>query len=165
MELVCSYCAKKLAKTNTKNDLRTEFTMCVACQEYFDEQLKGMTIADFLDSCPVSVVVVNANRRMVSCNKEAERMLGKPRGRLTGLMAGEFLECENAIVSGGCGKSVRCASCVIRNTVTDTMVNGTDHENIPAYLNIEKDRVLELKHLSISTKKVDELIFLSVAMA
>jgi len=161
MQMVCSYCEKKLGIKEPKADSSTEYTMCVDCLEYFDKQWKGMSVADYLDSLAGPVVVLNEDSKMVSLNKTAEKMLGKSRNELTGLMAGEFLECEEAVASGGCGKSVRCASCVIRQTVKETMEQGVVHENVRAYFYSEEDSLPVLKRLLISTVKKDKQVYLS----
>jgi hypothetical protein len=162
MKLACSRCEKKLGEKEPLNDPRTEKTMCVDCLEFLEREWRGMTVGDYLDSVDAPVMLVDSERRMVSCNKKAEKVLGKSRGVMKGLMAGEFLECHNSILSEGCGKSIHCSACTIRKSIEGTIKTGESVKEQPAYFNTMERGVPVVKHIKVSTEKEGNFVRLQI---
>ena len=162
MKLVCSRCRKNLGEKEPVKDTATEITMCVECLEFLDKQWRGMTVGDYLDTLDAPIMLVNAERRMVSCNKKAEKVLGKSRGIMRGLMAGEFLECHNSIMSEGCGKSIHCSACVIRKSIEGTIKTGEPVKEEPAYFNTVEHGVPVVRRIQVSTEKEGNMVRLQV---
>lgn len=82
-----------------------------------------------------------------AANRKACEVLGKTLPQIEGLKSGDVFECENARQPEGCGHTVHCSGCAIRQTVLDTMQTENPHTRVPATLN----------HLAGSTR-IDLLI-------
>ena len=162
MKLVCSRCEKKLGEKEPLKDIRTEMTMCVECLEFLEKEWRGMTVGDYLDTVDAPVMLVDSERRMVSCNKKAEKVLGKSRGIMKGLMAGEFLECHNSVLSEGCGKSIHCSACIIRKSIESTVKTGESVKETTAYLNTMEHGVPVVRHIKVSTEKEGNMVRLQI---
>ena len=97
-----------------------------------------------------------------SLNDRAAEMVGKNIGQAKGLQGGDVFECKYAKLPGGCGKTIHCSGCTIRNTVTDTLQTGNSHSQVPATLNTyQQGESVDVEFL-ISTEKVNNVVFLKV---
>lgn len=59
----------------------------------------------------------------------------------------------------GCGQTIHCKSCTIRNSVMDTLNTGISHTNVPAYL--DKSLSKKTKYL-ITTEKAGDAVLLRI---
>ena len=162
MKLVCSRCRKKLGEKEPLKDASVEITMCVECLETLDKQWRGMTVGEYLDTLDAPIMLVNEERRMISCNKKAEKALGKKREVMRGLMAGEFLECHNSVLAEGCGKSIHCSACVIRQSLELTINSGEPVKEVTAYLNTMEHGIPVVRHIKVSTEKEGQYVRLQI---
>jgi len=85
-------------------------------------------------------------------------MLGKSQRRVFGLLGGEVMECRYARLPEGCGNTVHCKTCAIRNTVMEVLETGEPRERVSAYVDREDRRV----GLTISAYKRDLIVLLVV---
>ncbi|MBD3382353.1 MAG: hypothetical protein GF404_09170 [candidate division Zixibacteria bacterium] len=150
----CSYCETDLGQKEPLGQDDISHSICDDCFEYFTDQWSGKDLSEYLDRFEKPVLVVNSDRRVVAFNKQLEEMTGKSYREMAGLRGGEALECAYARLPGGCGKSVHCQTCTIRNTVLETMASGLSQKNINAYL-FQEDQCLDVV---ISTFKIDNTI-------
>ena len=82
------------------------------------------------------------------------KMLNKSDREVFGLLGGEVMECAYARLPEGCGKTVHCEACTIRNTVMAAMESGEPQMHVPVKLK-QADREVEM---TISTDKIDGLV-------
>ena len=62
----------------------------------------------------------------------------------------------------GCGNTIHCKACTIRNAVMETFDSSRNLHRTPAYLNrAGKDTVQRIRFL-ISTEKLDEIVLLRI---
>lgn len=137
--------------------------ICAECLQFLDREWRGMTVGDYLDTVGEPVILVNEEHRMVSCNKSAEKLLGKPRGEMRGLMTGEFLECENSVLSEGCGKGIHCSACVLRQSLDHTIRTGAPVDKVPAHMNWLQNGLPVIRHISISTDRDGDFVRLQIS--
>ena len=79
-----------------------------------------------IDSIPSPLFVVDDDMRIVAFNRAAGRMLGDKPDLAMNLKSGEALHCiHSAEALGGCGASEACKTCVVRNSVGETLRAGT----------------------------------------
>ncbi|MCF8111836.1 MAG: response regulator [Desulfobacteraceae bacterium] len=84
-------------------------------------------------NAPLVLMVVDENRRIKQINGFASQFAGRPAEEMLGLRGGEALRCLHAIDHHeGCGFGQACKQCVIRNTVLDTLINGTTNLQVEA---------------------------------
>lgn len=150
----CSYCETDLGHKEPLDQDDISHSICDDCFEYFTDQWSGMGLGEYLDRFEKPVLVVNSDRRVVAFNKKLEEMTGKGYREMAGLRGGEALECQYARLPGGCGRSVHCQTCTIRNTVLETLTSGMSQRNINAYL-YQDNQYLDV---IISTFKIDNTV-------
>ncbi|MBN2104037.1 hypothetical protein JW835_08370 [bacterium] len=77
-------------------------------------------------------------------------------------MGGDAMECVYARLPGGCGNTIHCKTCTIRNSVTETFNTGKSLRKVPAYLDqMQDESVKEIKFL-ISTEMVNDIVLLRI---
>lgn len=85
-------------------------------------------------------------------------MLGKSERQIFGLRRGEAMECLYARLPEGCGNTVHCEICTVRNTVMEVMETGEPRELVPAYVDRGSHRVA----LAISDYERDGIVLLVI---
>ncbi len=108
------------------------------------------------------VFLVDPDMHVLGANTLSLQMTGKQIQNVTGHLSGEVFECENAILPGGCGATIHCSGCVIRNSVNETYKTGVPVTRRPATLNHNYSRLPPSVDLYITTKKAGEVILLVV---
>ena len=160
MKKICAWCKRELeaGPVFSESDTPISHGMCPVCAFHVRASM-GMPLQEFLDGLNEPVVLVNGDGRVMSANNDAQSLLGKSIDKINGFKGGEVFECEYSCLPEGCGNTVHCAGCTIRNTVMDTFDTGKGHVRESAYLNHNtKGRIDYL----ISTEKVGEYAFLRI---
>jgi PAS domain-containing protein len=106
--------------------------ICAQCSEGLVSPAAALTLGDFLDQLNVPVLLMDDDVRVAGCNHAAHALLGGPRHELKGRLAGEVVECKNAELPGGCGHTMNCKACVIRNAITSTAQSGESRRHVAA---------------------------------
>jgi PAS domain-containing protein len=132
--------------------------MCRACGEHFGAQWAGISYGAYLERFPFPVVLVEGAGRVVAINRPACDFLGREPTDVIGLLGGEAMECARARLPGGCGKTVHCSTCTIRNSVTLTHRTGQAVTRAPARLR-RSDRTFDLL---ISTALAGKLVRVTI---
>ena len=141
MRVVCSYCQTDLGEKEPKDDPAVSHGMCRGCHAHFRRQWRGLSLSEYLDDVPSPVIVVDEDVRLIAANQGAAELLGKAPEEMVGLLGGEALECAHARRPGGCGLTVHCRTCTIRNSVTTTVQTGEPCVRVPAYLERPEGRL------------------------
>jgi hypothetical protein len=134
MKIVCSYCEAHLGHKEPLDDPSVSHGMCVPCLDHFRRQWRGLSLSEYLDDFTSPVVVVDGSGRTIAANRPMGEWLGRGTEEMAGLLGGEALECVNARKPGGCGKTVHCRTCAIRNSVRATFETGQPCVRVPASL-------------------------------
>jgi hypothetical protein len=117
---------------------------------------------DYIDSLKAPVVVIDAVGCVKTANSQARSLLQKELPDIEGFRSGDVFECTFAMLPGGCGNTIHCDACTIRNTVMDTFRSGKSHLMTPAYLlRGISDSNQEINFL-ISTEKVNDVVLLRI---
>jgi len=75
-----------------------------------------------LDAIPAAVFIVEEDVRIVDFNAAAGVLLSRDKGSIVSLRGGEALSCLHAsLTPEGCGHSELCKTCVIRNSVNESL--------------------------------------------
>jgi PAS domain-containing protein len=158
VHLVCAFCRKDLGSKPPLDDARMTHGMCPECSGHFGAQWDGMSYQEYLERFDFPVVVVGGDLRVVAANRAAGDMLGRESGELIGLLGGEALECSHARLPGGCGQTVHCTTCTIRNAVTRASRTGEASGRVPALLS-RSERTYDLM---VSATRDGELVRVTV---
>lgn len=135
--------------------------ICTACMDTFFGP-RQIRLLDFIENLNAAVVVVDAAGRVNGANKRAQGLLHKELPDIAGFRAGDVFECAYAKLPGGCGNTIHCDGCTIRNTVMDTFHTARSHLKKPACLTRGTlDNHQEIEYL-ISTEKVRDVVLLSI---
>jgi len=164
MKRICAWCKKDLGSPDTDSsptDTPITHGICGDCARQvllFNSQ----TLDNFLNRFPNPVFYLDSNTRIVASNNAGYSLLNKEPEEVNGKLGGVAFECRYADLPGGCGKTVHCKTCTIRNTVEDTLKTGKAHVKVPAYPDLhhitEEFRIRFL----ISTERVDNAVLLRI---
>jgi hypothetical protein len=161
MRVVCSYCQQLIATKPPLRDGSVTHGMCQACGDHFGAQWSGMSYDEYLSRFDFPVALVDQDVRLVAVNGPACRLIGKQSRDAVGLLGGDALECARARLPGGCGRTVHCPTCAIRNAVTHTHRTGHPLSRIPATL----QRAGASVELLISTALEGKLVRVTIEKA
>lgn len=138
--------------------------LCHACLPTFMAG-SGQPFTDFLDTLAGSILVMDAECRVIAANSLGRQHLAKELATIEGRLGGEVFECTYAKLPGGCGRSLHCKTCAIRKAVTRTAETGEGCLRVPAFMDlgdISKDLTV---CLLITTEKVNDLVLLRIDAA
>ncbi|MEN8222171.1 MAG: hypothetical protein ABFR36_02835 [Acidobacteriota bacterium] len=162
MKRVCSYCNKHLGyKEDTSVPGAITHGVCDECLEW----LKGgidQSLRDFLDSFNFPVLLIDSNVDVKIANSEAKDLIGKELSEIESFSGGDAIECEFARFPEGCGNTIHCKTCTIRNTVKDTFKTGKSFKDVPAFQNFYSSEGVIKKYLKISTEKFNDMVLLKI---
>lgn len=119
-------------------------------------------LEEFLEALGVPVFLADDDVRVHAGNQLAASLVGKKLDELPGKYGGQVIECVNASRPGGCGKTILCRTCVIRNSVTDTFQTGKSHIRLPASRELATDEGVVSVRFVISTEKVGPVVLLRI---
>ena len=134
------------------------------CDGCYDELSDGMgiPISEFVASLDRPVLLMDDEHTIGMANAAALALVRRSDSDVLGERTGTIFECENAHLPGGCGKTIHCSGCTIRQAVARTYLTGEPQLNIPATLTTVRDPGLADVRLVISTVRVGERVLLRV---
>lgn len=163
MKKICSWCNLDLGTVSVESSYEDAVThgICTEClNTFFGPRRVGLL--DFIDGLDAAVVVVDAAGRVQSANKLAQGLLHKELPAIVGFQGGDVFECAYATLPGGCGNTIHCDGCTIRNTVMDTFRTERSHFKKPSCLTRGTlDNHQEVRFL-ISTEKINDIVLLKI---
>lgn len=135
--------------------------MCSDCAFRMLSRQEG-SINSFLDKMDYPVLLVDSDVNLKYENRMLRELTGKNEQQLEERKGGEVFECVNWRKPGGCGKTIHCSGCTLRNTVEKTYLSGKPSTDVKTTLKVVTEN--EEKQISsfISTQKVGDYVLLSV---
>ena len=163
MKTVC-FCCSKVISTDAFNPSSDHIITHGICDDCVTKMLwpNNPLLLDFIDSLNAPVVVINSSGNVTCANKTARELLQKELPDIVGFQGGNVFECAFAKLPEGCGKTLHCDGCTIRNTVMDTMMSNKSHLNVPAGLSRGISEMYDDIQLLISTEKVNDVVMLRI---
>ncbi|MDY6831383.1 MAG: hypothetical protein SWC96_06000 [Thermodesulfobacteriota bacterium] len=162
MKQVCAWCGKALGSDEAyASDGDISHGICSQCAI----KLSGFeprTAKEVLDYVQEPVFVFNPDGVVTGANHSGLEMLGKNMEEIENALGGDAFECSYADEEGGCGNTLHCKTCSIRNTVMDTLATGKGYKNVPAFQSIKTEAGIKILKFYISTEKVGESILLRI---
>jgi hypothetical protein len=159
IRVVCCYC-KKQVKTKPSEFDAVSHGVCDRCLPLMVREL-GQPMSEFLDDLSPPVLVVQDNARVIAANAAARKMLTREQLEICGELAGEVLGCSHAREPGGCGQTVHCKSCAIRQCVAHTMETAEPCRKT-AYADIGLVSGDKRLRFLIETEKVNSFVRLTI---
>ncbi len=163
MKRTCAKCKKELTpKALRPAPNRITGGICGDClKEIFTDQ--PQTVREILDSLEAPVLLLDKGYLIRGANEPARKILGRPLADIENFLPGEAMECINARLPGGCGKTVHCQACTLRLVLNQTIKSGEDLEKVPAYQDVfQKDGSVARQFLLISTEKLEDFVLLRI---
>lgn len=163
MKVICCACGVYL-RDNPSDALSDDFVShgyCDTCAYHFIAQA-GMALPEYMEGIPAPVVTVTHEGTINFANSKALALLGKPLAQIQGAKGGIVFECEYARLPEGCGQTIHCSGCAIRNTAMDTVRTGKPHNHVPAFLQQHALGGVKRIGLLISTEKKGGIVFLKI---
>ncbi len=160
MKRVCAFCNTVINPGDSPGE-PVSHGICNDCSLRALSRL-GIDIARYIDMPGAPVILVNKDVRIHDVSFEAVRFIGRPLDPILGILAGGTQGCTHAGQPGGCGRTVWCSGCAIRNAVRTTYETGEPVDRCLAVLqqgNPEETRPIDLL---ISTRKAGSIILVSV---
>ncbi|WP_319578046.1 hypothetical protein [uncultured Methanospirillum sp.] len=162
MKHVCAFCSRLLSPDHEKDGL-VSHGICNPCYNHAKASL-GVDLKEYLDMLEEPVVLVDSDMHVLSANTRSKEITGKDVTEIIGLIGGEVFECENANLPEGCGRTVHCSGCVIRNSVSDTYKTGDPVNDQPATLHQLMNGVSIPIEMLISTRKTGSVVLLQIEL-
>lgn len=162
MECICAWCNKTLSSAEEfEADGVITHGICSSCALELTKD-SPRTTREILRLIREPIFVVNSDTVVKAANSSAAELLNKQAADLEENLPGDALECTFSKTGKGCGKTIHCKTCTVRNTITDTINSGACYNNVPAYQNIDTPDGPKVMRFSISTEKVGEMILLRI---
>jgi hypothetical protein len=141
MIIICSYCRSEIGEKEPVEDRRFTHGICPVCHDYYIPKLLNLDMDVHLDGYDAPTLMVDADGRVIGVNQPMISFLGKSREQVLGLLGGEIMGCRYAHLPEGCGNTIHCSVCSIRQTVNATRSNRSDQLSVPAYVDRDGVRV------------------------
>ncbi len=157
---ICAWCKANLDPAQKSQDGPITHGICDACMEMVLAGPQSMN--EFLDSLETPILMVNSNGETMYANRVACDFLGKTNESLNGVLGGDVMQCIHSRAPGGCGGTVHCKSCEVRNSVTHTYETGEACVRVPAHMDIiDSNATMEIRFF-VSTEKAGETVLLQI---
>lgn len=164
MRTACAWCGADMGDDG-KGGEELSHGICSDCSVFFLQNVDDATMGVFLDRLPVPVLVVDDDVRILDGNEAALRLVGRKREEAVGFHSGDVFECAFARLPGGCGKSLHCRGCAIRNSVGRTRSTGESVADVPCYLRQVTRKGEKWKRFLVSTARMGEIVLLKIVDA
>ncbi|MFZ5797839.1 MAG: hypothetical protein C4563_01870 [Desulfobulbus sp.] len=119
-------------------------------------------LKDLLDIISEPVLLVDGLGVVKAANESGLKLLGKDLTAVENLRGGEVFECTYANLPGGCGHTVHCMTCAIRNILMDTLAQGHGYSRVPAFQKIRTPTGERIMRYYISTERIGDRILLRI---
>lgn len=160
---ICLYCKAEIALIDEDHvvDERVSHGVCPICFPKFVAG-SGKNFSDFLSSFTKPIFLIDQNARVIWANELAKNMTKMDLTELEGSLYGEIFECTHATLGTGCGTTIHCKSCTIRQTIEETAKSGKPCYKIPAYMDLGDQINQKSIQFFISTQKAGEVLLLQI---
>jgi len=159
MKRICAWCQKDMGGEGS-DDLITH-GICPSCARLMMLG-RRQKLSSYLNTIEAPILLIDKQGIIKTANQMACEALGKEIHIIEDRAPGDVIECVNASLPEGCGKTEHCTACCIRKLIMETHATGKSFLRQPAYQDIDAaDGVKRMRYL-ISTEKVGEIIFVRI---
>jgi len=158
MKIVCTFC-NRMIQAGSSPDEPVSHGICGSCYNQILNKY-GFNIRKFLNMLDAPVFLVDSDVNILAANTLAIEMTKKPVGEVRGVICGKVLECINAYLPEGCGKTAFCPDCAIRASVNETYKTGLSVTRRPAVVRRKIRDTPEELHFFVSTQKDGAVVLL-----
>ena len=163
MKTVCSFCNAVIHEGESPDD-PVSHGICKSCFTRIMTS-HGFNARKFLNLFDAPVFLVDDDVNVLAANRLALSLAQKPLETVKGNLCGDVLECINAFLDGGCGKTRFCPDCTFRASVNETYTTGHPVTNRPAILCRKAGETEEKISMLVSTRKDGDIVLLRLQPA
>lgn len=160
MRQLCMYCAASLEGDEPASG-EVSHGVCPECYPRFVAGT-GKPAQEFIDLLPFPVFVVSRERMIVGANRHARAMTVGALADAAPALAGEVFQCVHAVEPEGCGRTVHCKTCTIRNCVIETAMSGRANRHVEAFMDLGDVTGATQVRFVITTEKIGDVVLLAV---
>ncbi|MBZ0256306.1 PAS domain-containing protein, partial [bacterium] len=152
----------KTLAANPENPELITHGICDQCSESFSRGDQE-NFQSFLDDFHFPVIVVDEDGKVLGGNCEACNLTGKTLDQFQNqMLAGEAIDCVHSYEPGGCGHTIHCQTCTIRQSINQTFMTGLSLRNVPAYKDIRVGENEQPVRFLITTEKIKDRVLLRI---
>jgi hypothetical protein len=134
--------------------------ICPQC--YLKFQYNEISLQTLVESFPFPILIIDDQGVVQSGNSAALTVIGKSPEQLANRYGGNVIECIYASLPEGCGNTVHCSGCIIRQSVMKTFTIGTPSIEKVAFNYVYTPNGIQLTKFVISTEKVGDRVLLQI---
>jgi len=120
----------------------------------------GIPLGRLLDSLEAPVLFVDKDGVVRDASPPALDAFRKDPSAVQGYLSGEVFECVHASEPEGCGRTIHCSGCTIRQAVNHTYETGEPRMRVPSTLKVGDPDAPESIRFYISTRRFGTLVYL-----
>lgn len=158
MTTLCCFCNAIITPEKSPGE-PINHGVCTPCYNRIYSEF-GLNVKKFLNMMDAPVFLVDGKANILEANTHALKITGKSSHQVRGVVCGRVLDCINACLHEGCGKTENCPECVIRNAINSTYGTGEPVNNARAIVRRSEDIRNKDITVRVSTKKAGEIILL-----
>ena len=132
MKVICTFCNSVVRKTSENPDMISH-GVCLSCYREIMRTYR-FDVKKYLDMLDAPVFLVDDDVNILAANTQAISLAKKPLAEIKGQICGTVLECINAYLPEGCGKTPQCPDCTIREAVNETYRTETPVTPPPGFI-------------------------------
>ncbi len=162
MKTVCAWCRAEMEKGDDPEDKEITHGICHPCVDLFFDLDNEQSIAAFIEGVDAPVIVFDSDVTIIAANKKAlviHPYATPVPGRTT---PGEMVQCAYAKLPEGCGNTIHCYGCAVRNAIEKTMETGAGVNRLPTYKKVFIDDDIVDKKIYMTVQQSHELIYVII---
>ncbi len=159
MKVVCAWCNKTISPGHSDDSV--SHGICRGCAQAVFVR-RRLTLKESLDKLDIAVITVDGDATAIYANQAAGRLVGKKVDLIKGQLIGDVFECVYARRPGGCGRTIHCSGCAIRQTVQATYQDGKARRGVEAEQLVRNGDEVSLARIRLSAEKVGDVVLLVI---
>lgn len=160
MRVICTFCNSVVRETPENPDMISH-GVCLSCYRAIMRTYR-FDVKKYLDMLDAPVFLVDDDVNILAANTLAISLAKKPLAEIKGQICGTVLECINAYLPEGCGKTPQCPDCTIREAVNETYRTETPVTRRPASFTRNAGDAKEKIDVLVSTRKDGNVVLLKL---
>ena len=161
MKTVCAWCGKDMGSTTSVHyENLISHGICEDCR--FNLEYGSLSLEKFITKLDYPVMIVDQRVRVQGANQSAVEVLHESEEAMADQLAGDVIHCKYASFPEGCGETIHCAGCAIRNTAERTYKTGQSTRNVEAYNILNTPTGPKHMRILISTEKIGNRVLLQI---
>jgi PAS domain-containing protein len=125
----CAYCGRRVRQRHLPRSDQP-VSLCPECSRNTGAGV--VSLGEFLDRFDLPCILVDGNGLILAANRFAAELFGRELTELVGLPGGDAIQCIHTRAPVGCGRTIHCLACGMRNAVVRSRQSGGCCFQLPA---------------------------------